>query len=382
MTRKNFNYKDYENDNSDDIEDIEEEPISPRSISLKVKHRSLDDDYNEDEYYYEQEDYYNEEPADEDVEEEVEDFSGASIGVTLPTPRYDKNNPLDFNIIMEDYHSNDPVRVEKAMNKVVDELGGLIYSIIKKKYARYSRKYFEDLVQQGNLGIFKGMREYDPQKGKPSTFFCYYIIHEIQDFINVNVNRTSTHYDASTRKIKKIIEGYRSDNREYSVTDLAIDTGLPFETIEESLKILNKTEISFENATDCPGSLDAILPSDEKSPEEELLNNENTVMVNAAIGKTLTPIERTIVELHYGLNDNERMTIKKISKKLDMPTDKIKRNLTMALSKLKHSNLRLLHPDLLIPVDDVKNDDNLIPIISDEYADIALENMKDIEIDF
>ena len=164
MSEKIFqsHYEDYEKDVFDDLEEFSEIPDS----------------------------------ADENI------FSSS----TMPVPTYDKNNRLDYIAIMKDYNSGDERLQSIATEKMIGELTGLVISVIKKRYPSYAPKHYEDLIQVGEMGILIGLKDYNPEKSLPATFFVKYIIHEIQTYIDEIVYKTTPYYSSI---IKKLIEPSR-----------------------------------------------------------------------------------------------------------------------------------------------------------------------------
>ena len=365
MTYKRQNYDDY---NENDLYDDEREDDF-------ADEENEEEERERDQFEINTEDIY-----DDDIDDSDEDDDSI---VDKLQPFYDKDNPVDFIQIMKDYRSGSRYKEEAACEKALISLEGLIRHIIKTKYAKHSNQYYDDLLQQGRLGICKGMPSYDPTQSKPATFFYYYILHEMQEFINTMVNKTTSHYDASVRKIKKIIDRYTREGREYTAVDIAIDTELPLQTVEQSLQLINSSETSIEGMPNSIGSLENILPSAEKSPEQLYIEEENLHVLDQAIHDYLDAQETRVIELIYGIHGQQRMPNKMISKELDMPSDRIRRIQSTALSKLRHcKELKYFHRDMLRDTLIEIDEDTAIPLLSDVDLDAALEIMKDVEIDF
>ena len=360
MTYKKRNYDEYEeNDFYDESNEREEiEDINDVTEDEKISEEEYDDD----------------------------DFDDSEDEDSLPAklqPFYDKSNPTDFVQIMKDYKSGNRDKESAACEQALISLEGLIRHIIKTKYAKYSARFFDDLLQQGRLGVCKGLTSYDPSQSKPATFFYYYILHEMQEWVNSMINKTTSHYDASMRKIKKVIDKYQKEGRHYTAVDIAIDTNLPLQTVEQSIQMINSSETSIEGMLDSIGSLENILPSTEKSPEQLFLEEENVRVLDEAINRYLDEQETRVIELMYGIHGCPIMSNKMISKKLDMPTDRIRRFQITALCKLRQcKELKYFHRDMLKDTLIEIDEDNAVPLLSDINLDDALEIMKDVDIDF
>ena len=344
---------------------------------------------------YDDEDFYNEAYYDEDFkedddqesEEEYEDndvFDGEDIDdddaviAELP-PAYDKDNPVDFVQLMQDYRSENPYKEEMAVDKAVRSLEGLIRHIIKKKYAQYANQWYEDLLQSGRLGVCNSLPMYDPEKSKPSTYFYRHILHEMHSFINEMVNKTSSHYDASVRKIKKVISKYNKEGRPYTAIDISIDTGLPVQTIEQSLLLINSSETSIDGPSNALG----YMQSDDKPLDQQYVEEEELRALEAAMAHNLDDVEIRILEMVYGIHGQPQMNTKEISKEVGLPTDRVRKYAVTARYKLRESKeLKSIRADLLKNTFLEVDEENAIPLLAGEDLDAALEIMRNVEIDF
>lgn len=367
--------------------------------SMKGKRQKYEDYYNDEDFFeededlleeeteeeteYNAEDEYDEFENDDDFEEEDDEFD-EDFSPTKASSFYDKQNPADFIKIMEDYNSGDPVKIEAACEKAVKEMDGMIRSIIRTKYSRYCKQHYEDLLQQGYFGVCKGLATLDPTRGRASTYLYRYIVHEMQEYINTMVNRTTSHYDACVRKIKKVLDKYARENRSYTPLDISIDTNIPMETVEKSLHIIYSGELSMDGKLDPEeGALEDMIPSNEKTPEQFYIEQENLIKLDEAIHRYLDIEEIKVIELLFGIHGCEEMNNKMISKKLNMTSDKIRRCQVSALCKLRQcKELRSLHADMFRDVAFEVDEENAIPLISDVDLDAALDIMKDVEINF
>ena len=94
-------------------------------------------------------------------------------------------NPKQEDIIkqMELFRSGNDQQKKEAYEYMMGVLSAYMVKLIKEKYGNYMRKHMDEMMQQGYLGIMKGMRNYDPKKGKPTTWFIMYTINEqVRDF--------------------------------------------------------------------------------------------------------------------------------------------------------------------------------------------------------
>lgn len=250
-----------------------------------------------------------------------------------------------FYSIMEDYHSDNERKKQYALERAMREMEGFIHLIIKRSYSTYTKKYFYDLLQEGYLGVAIGMKKYDPDISMPSTFFFPYIKHEMQSFITRNVDKTTSHYSSNIKKINKAIEVLEEKGIQYTNVDIAIQTGMTIETVDQSLTIRNcRDEVHIDACP--PNVIDAELENSRiKTPEQELVESEEKEIVYKAVNELLTEEEIKVLEYHFGLNDVQVISEGEISKKMQIPKDKVKRILNRAIRKLRQSELADLYND-------------------------------------
>lgn len=284
--------------------------------------------------------------------------------------------------IMEDYHSGDIKKKQYAQECAIEELKGFIYHIIKKSYSTYAKNNFYDLIQEGKLGVMEGMKKYDPNKSMPTTFFSPYIKHEIQGHITKQVDKTTAHYSSSIKKINRVIESFESTGKPYTNVDIAIQTGLSLETVNQSMAIKNyRDEIHIDACV--PGMIDNNTTSQRMpTPEEEYFQREETEVLYHAIAETLTPQEIQVCQYHFGLNDTETLSEGEISKKMGIPKDKVKKLINSAIRKLKDSELKNIYRNHLADEDKLIKETQLSTMPSltiNEQLDI-LEGLTDDDI--
>ena len=250
-----------------------------------------------------------------------------------------------FYQIMEDYHSGNEAKERDALERAMKELEGFIHLIIKRSYSTYTKKYFYDLLQEGYLGVAVGMQKYDPSKSMPSTFFYPYIKHEMQGFITKNVDKTTSHYSTNIKKINKVIAEFEERGILYTNVDIALQTGMTLETVDQSMAIRKYRDEVHIDA--CPVNIidNEMEENRRKTPEDELIAEETTKTIHRTIATLLTDDEITVLQYHFGLFDTDPISEGEIAKRVQMPKDKVKRLLNRAIRKLRNSELANIYGD-------------------------------------
>lgn len=243
---------------------------------------------------------------------------------------YDKNAYME---LVNTYKEGMTI-MKNSKEKMIEKLDMFVYYIIGRNFSTF-KKFTKDLYQEGILGILKGFDAYNPEKSKPTTYFYIYIVHEITEFVNLNVNKTTSHYAANIVKVKKAINHFEKAGRDWTIKDIAQETGISAETITQALNIMESSNEMHYETTDY---LDAQISKRNPSPEEEYIKNEISQMLQDSID-TLDINEANVIRLKYGLSGEEPMSYKNIAARLGIQIDKIKKYHSAGIRKLRRCKI-------------------------------------------
>ena len=239
----------------------------------------------------------------------------------------------DFKELVDTFMKGNAL-MTKAKEEMINKLDMFIYYIIEKQFNTF-KKYTKDLYQEGIVGILKGIDTYNPQKSKPTTFFYIYIIHEMTEFINMNINKTTSHYSANIVRVKKAINHFEREGREWTIKDIAQETRISAETIAQALNIM---ESANEVHYDTVDYLDSQMSQRCPSPEEEYLKNERSQIIQMAVDM-LPEDEANVIKLRYGLSGEEAMAYKTIATRLNIQIDKVKKLHNSGIRRLRNNRV-------------------------------------------
>ena len=257
------------------------------------------------------------------------DKMSESLLMTIPEG-YDKNAYLE---LVNTYKEGMTI-MKNSKEKMIEKLDMFVYYIIGRNFSTFKR-FTKDLYQEGILGILKGFDAYNPEKSKPTTYFYIYIVHEMTEFVNLNVNKTTSHYAANIVKVKKAINHFEKAGRDWTIKDIAQETGISAETITQALNIMESSNEMHYETTDY---LDAQISKRNPSPEEEYIKNEISQMLQDSID-TLDINEANVIRLKYGLSGEEPMSYKNIAARLGIQIDKIKKYHSAGIRKLRRCKI-------------------------------------------
>lgn len=257
------------------------------------------------------------------------DKMSESLLMTIPEG-YDKNTYME----LVDTYKEGMTIMKNSKEKMIEKLDMFVYYIIGRNFSTF-KKFTKDLYQEGILGILKGFDAYNPEKSKPTTYFYIYIVHEMTEFVNLNVNKTTSHYAANIVKVKKAINHFEKAGRDWTIKDIAQETGISAETITQALNIMESSNEMHYETTDY---LDAQISKRNPSPEEEYIKNEISQMLQDSID-TLDINEANVIRLKYGLSGEEPMSYKNIAARLGIQIDKIKKYHSAGIRKLRRCKI-------------------------------------------
>lgn len=284
----------------------------------------------------------------------------------------DEETKESLKSVIADYRKGQEL-MNKAKEEMIQSLDMFIYWVISNNFKTFTR-YSKDLYQEGVLGILKGIDIYDPNRTKATTFFYVYILHEMNEFINININKTSAHYSAHIVKVKRAINTFEKENREWTIKDIAQETGISPETILQAVKIIERAnEVHYDNLA----CIEDKLSENFASPEEKYIKNEMRETIIDAI-KQLSPEEQQVVILKHGLGDSEPLSYKNIFAKTGIPVDKIKKYYNSALRKLRNNRLMKKSFKNHIREEKVLNE-GIVGIIPEDISNSLMEDLQNMQ---
>ena len=168
-----------------------------------------------------------------------------------------------------------------AKKLIMHNLRYVVY--IAKSYSGYGLN-LSDLIQEGNIGLMKAVKKYDPEKNlKLITFAIYSIKSEIHEFVIKNWKIVKI---ATTKAQRKLFFNLRSKKSSLSnlssneASLIARDLGVGVQDVIEMEKRISNTDLAIEDKDEENFTPSLYLKSNEPQPDEILEINEKKVLTN------------------------------------------------------------------------------------------------------
>ena len=233
---------------------------------------------------------------------------------------------------------------QQALDKLVNANLRCVVSVAKQ-YQNQGLS-LSDLINEGNVGLIKAAQKFDETRGfKFISYAVWWIRQSILQAIaeQSNMVRVPLNQAGLLNRTSKAQSRFEQlHERRASAEELAAELDLPIEKVVETMKINTRSvsvDAPFADGED--NSLLDVLPNNDSPMADSTLNQESLSKEIARVLEQLTPRERDIIKMFFGIGCQE-MTLEEIGAKFNLTRERVRQIKEKAIRRLKGQKSQLL----------------------------------------
>ncbi|MGH2574670.1 MAG: sigma-70 family RNA polymerase sigma factor [Ignavibacteria bacterium] len=234
---------------------------------------------------------------------------------------------------------------EKEKQKALEKLtkANLRFVVSVAKQYQNQGLSLGDLINEGNLGLIKAAKRFDETRGfKFISYAVWWIRQSILQALaeQSRIVRLPLNRVGALNKIGKAFSTLEQEfEREPSADELAEQLDMSLFEVSDTLKISGRhlsIDAPFVHGED--SKLVDVMPNQNQPlPDHNLINESLKIEIQRALN-TLSPRERDVIKLYYGLEKENPLTLEEIGEKFKLTRERVRQIKEKAIRRLKHAS--------------------------------------------
>lgn len=227
-----------------------------------------------------------------------------------------------------------PWQQKEAMDTILATNDSLIISLINKHFPSYRYSYMEDMCQEGRIALFEHAKDFNPEKGRFSTFIAPYIIDAVKNYI-CSLHEISTHYVGQMKRYRKAIEALRArgiDNPTFGQIAEEMHVGL------DAVQRVHEISMNFNPISIEGDEKDKELSSPyESTPDAICEQNEFREQILNAVSSLPLDERRVVRETFFADSGERELPTAVVAANLGMDISEVRRLKNLAMRRLRNN---------------------------------------------